>query len=119
MLIRQLEDDRSQAPASGSATLAAEQCQHLAAVVAELRPDWSVELHHDMHRRPLIVILPDDLDNGVDPTVVVRRDAAVFHLEELCGDTYRKLGEHWLWVDVLRAVRTRLIWAMPFPPTLH
>src|ERR1700678_2590089 len=119
MLIRQLENDRSQAPASGAATLGADQCQHLAAVVAELWPDWTVELHRDMHGKPLIVILPDDLDNDVDPTIVVRRDAAVFHLEELSGDTYRKLGEHWLWSDVLRAVRTRLIWEMPFPPTLH
>ena len=119
MLIRQLEDDRSQAPSRGSATLRAQQCQHVAAVVAELRPDWSVELHDNPHGKTLIVILPDDLDNDVDPTIVVRGDDAVFHVEELCGDTYRKLGEHWLWVDVLRAVRSRLIWEMPFPPTLH
>jgi hypothetical protein len=119
MLIRQLEDDRSQALTSGSATLLEQQCQHVAAVVAELRPDWSVELHHNPHGKTLIVILPDDLDSAADPTIVVRGDDAVFHVEELCGDTYRKLGEHWRWGDVLRAVRGRLIWETPFPPTLH
>jgi hypothetical protein len=119
MLMRQFEDNRSQAPTGGSATLRAQQCQHVAAVVAELRPDWSVELHDNPHGRTLIVILPDDLDSVVDPTIVVRGDDAVFHVEELCGDTYRKLGEHGRWGDVLRAVRRRLIWEMPFPPMLH
>jgi hypothetical protein len=119
MLSRQIEDDRSQAPVSGAATLRAQQCQHLAAVVAELRPDWSVELHDNPHGKSLIVILPEDLDSEVDPTLVVRKDDAVFHLEELCGDSYRKLGEHTLWLDVVRAVRTRLAWEMAFPSTLH
>jgi hypothetical protein len=119
MLMRQLEDDRSQAPSRGSATLRVQQCQHVAAVVAELRPDWSVELHHNPHGKTLIVILPDDLDSALNPTIVVRGDDAIFHVEELRGDTYRKLGEHWRWGDVLRAVRSRLIWEMPFPPTLH
>lgn len=119
MLTRQIEDRRSEAPASGSATLRAKQCQHLAAVVAELRPDWSVELHHDVLGKPMIVVMPDDLDDPVGSTLVVRSAGEVFHFEELCGDTYRKLGEHWRWPDVLRAVRTRLLWEMPFPPMLH
>jgi hypothetical protein len=119
MLTRQIEDHGSRAPTNGSATLRAQQCQHLAAVVAELRPDWSVELHYDVLGKPLIVVLPDDLDDPVDSTLIVRSDDDVFHLEELCEDTYRTLGEHGLWPDVLRAVRTRLIWEMPFPPTLH
>jgi len=119
MLTRQIEGRRSQAPTNGSATLGAKQCQHLAAVVAELRPDWSVELHYDVLGRPFIIILSDDLDDPVDVTLVVRRDDTPFRLEELCGDTYRKLGDCGLWVDVLRAVRMRLIREMPFPPTLH
>jgi hypothetical protein len=119
MLIRQVEDRWSHGSANGPATLGAKQCQHLAVVVAEVRPDWSVELHHDVLGRPFIVILSDDLDDPVDFTLVVRRDDAPFRLEELCGDTYRKLGDCGLWVDVLRAVRTRLSREMPFPPTLH
>jgi hypothetical protein len=119
MLIRQIEDHRGQVPACGAETLRAKQCQHVAAVVAELRPDWSVELHHGVHGEPLIVILPEDLDDPAGSTLVVRSDGDVFHFEELRADTYCKLGEHWFWLDVLRAVRTRLVWDMPFPPTLH
>ena len=84
-----------------------------------LTPDWSVELHYCAVGEPLIVILPDDLDDPAGSSIIVRRDEEIFHLEELCGDTYRKLGEHRRWPDVLRAVRARLIWDLPFPPARH
>jgi hypothetical protein len=119
MLIRQTEDCRIQGPASHSATLGAKQCQNLATLVAELMSDWSVELHYDVLGKPIIIILPDDLDDPAGATLVVREDEAVIHLEEFCEDTYRKLGEHRVWADVLRAIRIRLIWEMPIPRQFH
>jgi hypothetical protein len=114
MTVRRDEDSVNTA-SSRAAALGPMQCQHLAAVVAELRPEWSVELHHDVLGKPVIVILPDDLNDPIDPTLSVHRDDAAFHLEELSGDTYRKLGKHRGWDDVLRAVRIRLIWDTQLP----
>jgi hypothetical protein len=118
MTIRRNADTANTAT-SRAASLGPTQCQHLAAVVAELRPEWSVELHHDVLGKPVIVILPDDLNDPIDPTLSVHRDDAAFHLEELSGDTYRKLGKHRGWDDVLRAVRIRLIWDTQLPTQVH
>ena len=66
-----------------------------------------------------IVVLADDPDDDICPTLIVYANESAFHLEELCGDDYRQLGAYWGWADVLRAVRIRLIWEMPIPATRH
>ncbi len=119
MLIRDAEDYLSHRPTCAHEPLGPEQCNRVAAAVVELLPDWSVELHHDELREPMIVIQPENLDDAIGPTLVVYRDETAFHLEELRWDTYRKLGDYRVWADVLRAVRVRLFWEMPLPPTLH
>jgi len=119
MLIRQTYDQLS-VPAAGSLEpLGPGQRQHLAAVVAGLGPTWSVELHYDMFGKATLVVLPEDLDDVIGPTLIIHADQSAFHVEELCGEAYRKLGEHRAWADVLRAVRVRLIWEMTFSTTLH
>jgi len=118
MLIGQMEDRRSKPPTSGPEPLGPRQCRHIAAVVAELVPDWSVELHHDVLGNANIVILPKDFDDAIGPTLFVHREGATFLLEEVRWGGYRKLDEYLAWADVLRAVRVRLIWEMPFPTTL-
>jgi hypothetical protein len=119
MLIRHVEDYPSQQPTRTHEPLGQAQCNHLTAVIAELASDWSVELHLDVLRKPMIVILPETLDDAIGPTLVVYRDETAFHLEELRWDAYRKLGDYREWTDVLRAVWLRLFWEMPFAPTLH
>jgi hypothetical protein len=83
MLIRQVEDWLSQHPTGAHEPLGLEQCDHLAAVIAGLVPDWLAELHYDELRKPMIVIMPESLDYAVGPTLVVYRDEIGFHLEEL------------------------------------
>ena len=119
MLIRRVEHCLSQQPTLVRELLGQEQCSHLTAVVAELVPNWSVELHHDVHRKPMIVIMPETLDDAIGPTLVVYGDEIAFHLEELRWETYRKLGVYRVWTDVLRAVWLRVFWEMPSAPTLH
>jgi len=114
----QIGDRRTQPPISRPDPLGPSECQHLAALVAELAPDGSVELRHDVFGSPTIVILPEDLDDANGPTLFVHRDGAVFHLEELRWGTYRKVDEFATWADVLRAVRIRLVWEAPFPTRL-
>jgi hypothetical protein len=106
-------------PASRVVALGPRQCQHLAAVVAELGVTWSVELHDDAPGDATIIILSDDLDDPFDLTLFVHGVGSSFHLDELCGDTFRRLGEHRVWADVLRAVRIRLLGMIPVSPTLH
>jgi hypothetical protein len=87
-------------------------------LVAELTPDWSVELRHDVLGSATIVILPEDLDDANGPVLFVHREGPAFHFEELRWGRYRKLDEYQAWADVLRAVRIRLAWEAPFPTTL-
>src|SRR5208337_2701960 len=119
MLIRHGEDCLSQHPTSAHDALGQDQCNHITAVIACLMPNWSVELHHDVLRNPMIVILPENLDDAIGPTLVVYRGKTAFHLEELRWDSYRRLGGYRAWSDVLQAVRTRLIREMPSLTTLH
>jgi hypothetical protein len=118
MLIGQVEDHRTQRPASSPEPVGLEQCRDLGAVVAELAPNWSVELRHDVLGIATIVILPENLDDVSGPTLFVHREGPAFHLEEVRWGTYRKLDDYPAWADVLRAVRIRLVWEMPFPTTL-
>ena len=119
MLVRQVEDCLSQHPTPALEPLGPEQCDHLTSVIAELVPDWTVELHLDMLCKPMIVILPENLDDAIGPTLVVYGDDTAFHVEELRWDACRKLGEYRVWTDVLRAVWLRVFWETPFAPTLH
>ncbi len=88
-------------------------------MIAAFMPDWSVELHYDEQRKATIVMMPDDVDSANFPTLIVRGEASAFHLEELLGDAYQDLGEYRSWIDVVRAVRIRLMWDMPVSMTLH
>jgi hypothetical protein len=105
--------------ASGAAALGPRQCRHLAALVAELGSSWSVELHDDTPGGATIVIQPADTDDPLDLAIFVHAAGSSFHLHELCGDSFRKIGENLSWADVLRAVRITLLAEMPIPPMLH
>jgi hypothetical protein len=94
-------------------------CRHLAGVVAEVGPNWSVELHDNVPGNAAIVILPEDVHDAFGAILIVHADESAFHIEEVHGNAHRKLGQHVAWDDVLRAVRIRLIWQTPFPPTRH
>jgi hypothetical protein len=118
MLIVQIADHRTKPPASSPEPLGPEECRQLGAVVAELAPDWSVELRHDVLGNATIVILPENLDDVRGPTLFVHREGSVFQLEEMRWSTYRKLDDYPAWADVLRAVRIRVVWETPFPTTL-
>jgi hypothetical protein len=119
MTSKHLENPLSQPPTHCPAPLGWGRCQDLAAAIAEFVPDWSVDLHYDEYGKAAIVIMPDDPDEDIRPTLIVYTTASAFHLDELHCDAYRRLGEHRGWADILRAVQIRLIWETAFPRTLH
>jgi hypothetical protein len=119
MTTGRLENRLSQLPTCNHETLGSGQCHQLAAAIAECVPDWAVELHYDEDGKPTIVIMPEDVDDTIGPTLIVYTSGSAFHLDELRCDAYRRLGEHFSWAEILRAVQIRLIWEEPFPTTLH
>ena len=114
-----IENHLNQLPPYSPEPLGAGRCRHLAAVIAEVVPDWVVQLHYDEHGKAAIVIMPENPDDVVGPTLIVYTSGSAFHLDELHCDAYRRLCEHRGWTDILRAVQIRLIWEMAFPTTLH
>jgi hypothetical protein len=118
-MTRPIEGQPCQFLTFGPETLTLGHCHYLAAGLASLIRNWSIELHYDEHSDATIVIMPNDLDDAIFPTLIVRSDESAFHLEELFGEVYRELGEYRMWSDVLRAARIRLIWAGPSQTTLH
>jgi hypothetical protein len=113
-------DGRRSCPSTGRAvSVGPRQCEQLAALVAEIASTWSVELHDDSPGGPTIIILPEDPDDPLDLALLVHGTGGTFQLDELCGESYRKLGERLAWAEVLRAVRIRLLGVMPVSPTRH
>jgi hypothetical protein len=100
-------------------TLGSRRRAQLAAALAGCAPNWSVELHYAEDGEPAIVVMPDDPDDIVGPTLIVHNSGSAFNLDELCSDQYRRLGEDLAWGDIVRAVRIRLIWEESLPTTLH
>jgi hypothetical protein len=119
VLSKPADDCGSPASAHHAVALGLEQCQDVAVVVAELGPTWSVELHDAAPGGATIIIQPVDPDGPDDPTLFVHSVGSVFHLDELCGDQFRQLGEHREWAGLLRAVLLRLVGEIPAPPMRH
>ena len=99
--------------------LGLERRQHLSGVIAGLAPNWSVELHYDEDAKAALVIMPEDPDDPIAPTLIVSATGSGFQLDELRGDACRGVGENLSWAEVLRTVQIKLIWEGPFPLTLH
>jgi hypothetical protein len=83
MSIRQTERRPSLPSTGGPEPLEPGQRQHLAAALAGLVPNWSVEPQYDVLGEAPIVILPDDPDDDISPTLIVHADESAFHLNWL------------------------------------
>jgi hypothetical protein len=88
-------------------------------MVAQSAPDWSVEIHYDEDGKAHIVVMPDDRDDNIYPSFIIYTNESAFCVDELRCDTYRKLGEHHAWADVLRAVQIGLKWEVPTSTSPH
>jgi hypothetical protein len=119
MLTRQTDIRPNPARACVPEALGASQCRHLAAALSGFTPSWSVAIQYDVRGRATIVAQPEDFEHVVAPTFFIHVARSAFHLEELCGEDCRTLGEYWVWADVLRAVQIRLTWDMPIATTQH
>jgi hypothetical protein len=108
------------APGHESACVLSAEHQHrISAAIAAAAPNWLAELHYDESGKPAIIIMDNDLEDDIAPTLIVQSDQIMFSLGELCGCMYRELGEYEMWADLLRAVRIRLLWEKQASGILH
>jgi len=91
----------------------------IGAALVGTAPSWLVELHYDENGNANIIILADDLDDSIFPTLIVSTDQTIFRLEELRGGVHRTLCEPRTWRNLLRAVQIRVFWEVQASKTLH
>ena len=81
----------------------------LAKLVKGVAPDWSMERHRDTMGAVSVIIIPPSVDDTVGPTLIIRKAASVFHLDQFRWDEYDSLGDYLDLDDLSGAVRDALM----------
>ena len=68
-------------------------------------PDWSVELHYICSGEANLVIMPEDADDALGPTFIIRRDGGALCLDQFHWDNYSQIGSFVHLRDAVDAVR--------------
>jgi hypothetical protein len=76
--------------------------------IVQFVPDWSVELHRTFCGEAALVMMPDDADELIWPTFVVRRDGTSFLLELFQWNIQSTVGTYATLGDVVRSVRSMI-----------
>ena len=92
----------------GAERLATAHRAYLAAAIADIAPDWTVELHEAGTSEETISVMPEDGDDASGPTMLLYRDGTTFHLDQLDGDEYSTIGTFEALTDVAHVLRGRL-----------
>ena len=92
-------------------------------VMAEMAPDWSVELHGIYNEETILIVLPEDGDDAMGPSFVINRETFGLKLEQVHWDKLTDIGVFASLKDVLSAIGTLLGaptgFALPNPITVH
>ena len=91
--------------------------------MAEIAPEWSVELQGICAEQATLVLLPDAGDDANGPSFVISRETYGFRLDQVHWDTMTEVGVFPLLTDVVLALRPRVAFctamAAPAGVTLH
>jgi hypothetical protein len=91
--------------------------------MAEIAPDWSVELEGICVDEATLVLLPDGGDDELGPSFVISREACRLRVDQVHWDTLTEVGVFTSMADVLEALRVRLMFhvagAIPASVTIH
>lgn len=90
---------------------------HIADVIADAAPDWSVELYADMPGSGTIIVMPDEADDELGPTYFVHREGGHLCLDQLHWDRYSSVGRYRDIDAVARALRDQLLALRGLPTT--
>jgi hypothetical protein len=97
--------------------MGAPEAAYAAGAIADVAPDWSVELHQAFHGESSLMLMPEDADDAIGPTFVLHRRQGTFQLDQYQWDTYSEIGAFNSLRAAVLAVRRRLA-ALATPPSL-
>jgi len=91
--------------------------------MAEIAPDWSVELHGICAGEATLVLLPEGGDDTMGPSFLVSRESYGFRLDQVHWDVMTEFGVFGSLSDVVAVLAARLAvfpdLAVPASVTLH
>jgi hypothetical protein len=76
--------------------------------LADVAPDWSVDLDGICDHEASLVLLPEGGDDAMGPSFVIRRENFGFRLDQLHWDKMQEVGTYHALADVVTAVQERL-----------
>jgi hypothetical protein len=108
----------AQVPALGDADLI-----YMQRAIAEIAPDWAVELEGICAEEATLVVVPDDGDDASGPSFVVSRETYGLRVNQVHWDVVTEVGVFASLTDVITALQVRLAFcidmAVPASVTLH
>jgi hypothetical protein len=91
--------------------------------MAEIAPDWAVELSTLSDEDTTLIVVPDDGDDSTGPSFVVSRETYGLRIDQLHWDAVTEVGVFASMKDVVQVLRARLAFCLDatVPPsvTLH
>ena len=91
--------------------------------MAEIAPDWAVEMEGICSDEAALVVVPEDGDDATGPSFVVSRETYGLRLSQLHWDTMTEVGVFASLSDVVTALQVRLAFCtdmtLPASVTLH
>lgn len=91
--------------------------------MADIAPEWSVELHGICAEEATLVLLPEGGDDAMGPSFMISRETYGFRLDQIHWDVLTELGVFASLDDVVTALGVRLAFfpgmAIPASVTLH
>ncbi len=114
-----LADGRgAQIPPLGDADLG-----YMQRAVAEIAPDWTVELEGICTEEATLVVVPEDGDDATGPSFVVSRETYGLRVNQVHWDALTEVGVYASLSDVVSALQVRLAFCIdmvaPTSITLH
>jgi hypothetical protein len=96
---------------------------YLQRAMAEIAPDWSVELEGICAEDATLVVVPDDGDDASGPSFVVSRETYGLRVNQVHWEALTEIGVFASLNDVVTALQVRLAFcvdmAVPASVTLH
>src|SRR6185312_15031507 len=97
-----------QCRSSANGTLGQRDLTLVSKAVGAVAPDWSVELHYVCSGDANLVIMPEDADDALGPTFIIRRAGGALCLDQFHWDDYSQIGSYAHLHDAVDVVRTHL-----------
>ena len=84
------------------------------AAMAEAAPDWSVELQGICSDEATLVLLPEDGEDAMGPSLLVSRDSQGFRVDQVHWDVVTEIGIYASLLDVVDVLRLHLAFCSRF-----